>query len=63
MHLLGNMKEGGLNNPPLSPRLCVTTHPAPVLKFSARVNASLASSPKSRVRAAPVGNELNWRMR
>ena len=25
--------------PPLSPRLCVTTHPAPVLKFSARVNA------------------------
>ena len=33
VHLLGNMKEGGLNNPPLSPRLCVTTHPAPVLKF------------------------------
>ena len=39
VHLLGNMKEGGLNNPPLSPRLCVTTHPAPVLKFLARVNA------------------------
>ena len=39
VHLLGNMKEGGLNNPPLSPRLCATTHPAPVLKFLARVNA------------------------